>query len=115
MDYENVTQKVLLVLESMLQYVRQLQYARLSLCIRCPSFLDSVNIFLRSAWSSRSLSVQNTTSLLKLLQPMSDNIIWRWIFSILSSVTTLHFDNGLCFEKPKYAHCFLLNSSHIEL
>jgi hypothetical protein len=33
----------------------------------------------------------------------------------LSSVTTLRFDNGLCFEIPKYAHCFLLNSRHFEV
>lgn len=27
---------------------------------------------------------------------------------------TLLFDNGICFEKPKYALCFLLNSHHFE-
>jgi hypothetical protein len=27
----------------------------------------------------------------------------------------LRFDNGLCFEKPKYAHCFLLNSRHFDI
>jgi hypothetical protein len=66
MEYENVTQKVLLLLESLLQNAKQLQNARLSWHVKCPSFLDSI-IFLRNAQSSRSFSVQNTISLLKLL------------------------------------------------
>jgi hypothetical protein len=52
MGYKNVTQKVLLHIESILQNAKQLQYARLSLHVRCPGFLDSINIFLRSARSS---------------------------------------------------------------
>jgi hypothetical protein len=37
------------------------------------------------------------------------------MFPILSTVTTLLFDNGLCFEKPKYAYCFLLHGLHFEV
>jgi hypothetical protein len=33
---------------------------------------------------------------------------------MLSSVTTLPFDNGLCSEKSKYAHCSFLNSRRFE-
>jgi hypothetical protein len=35
--YEGVTQKVLLFIESMLQKAKQLQHARLSWRVRCPS------------------------------------------------------------------------------
>jgi hypothetical protein len=101
-EYDSETKKVLLPIESMLQNAKQLQHARFPWHVRRPRFLDSINIFLWSAWSSRSFSAQNTTSLLKLLYPTSDSIIWRWICSILSSVTTLRFDNGFYFEKPKY-------------
>jgi hypothetical protein len=65
--YKSVTQNVLLVIELILQNCKQLQHARLSLHVRCPSFLDSIDIFLRSARSSGSLSAQNITRLLKLL------------------------------------------------
>jgi hypothetical protein len=49
MEYECVTQKVLLLIESILQNAKQLQHARLSWYVKCPSFLDSINNFLRSA------------------------------------------------------------------
>jgi hypothetical protein len=35
-EYENVTQKVVLSIESMLQTAKQLQHARLSWQVRCP-------------------------------------------------------------------------------
>jgi hypothetical protein len=53
-EYESVTQKVLFSVELILQNVKQLQHAHLSWHVRCPNFLDSINIFLRSARSSRS-------------------------------------------------------------
>jgi hypothetical protein len=37
MEYENVTQKVLLFIESIPQNAKQLQHARLSWHVRCPS------------------------------------------------------------------------------
>jgi hypothetical protein len=40
MEYENVTRKVLLLIESMLQNAKQLQHARLSWLVRCPSVLQ---------------------------------------------------------------------------
>jgi hypothetical protein len=58
-QYESVAQKVLLIIELMLQNDKQLQHARLSWHMRYPSFLDSMNIFLQSARSSRSFSTQS--------------------------------------------------------
>jgi hypothetical protein len=45
MEYESVTNNVLLLIDSILQTAKQLQYARLSWHVRCLSFLDSINIF----------------------------------------------------------------------
>jgi hypothetical protein len=42
MEYESVSQKVLLLRESILQNAKQLQRARLSWHVRCRSFLDSI-------------------------------------------------------------------------
>jgi hypothetical protein len=36
-EYESATQKILLLMESMLQNAKQLQHARLSWRVRCPS------------------------------------------------------------------------------
>jgi hypothetical protein len=70
-EYERVTQKVLTPLESILQNAKQLQHACLSWHVRCPSrfnFPASVLQHLRcNCFDCSSFSVQNTTSLLKLL------------------------------------------------
>jgi hypothetical protein len=68
MERESATQKGLLLIESILSTDKQLQHARLSWRVRCPSFMDSINsINPAIVQSSRSFSVQNTTILLKLL------------------------------------------------
>lgn len=64
----------------------------------------SGHIFLDSARSSSSFFFKNYF-----------NHCWIALseagsFSILTPVTILHFDNGLCCEKPKYGHCYLLKS-----
>jgi hypothetical protein len=94
-----------------MQNAKQLQHARFLWHVRCPSFLDSINNIPRSARSSRSCSVQNITIVLKLLHPTSDSFIWRWIFSTLSSVTTLQFYNILCFENSKYVRFEVFNQA----
>jgi hypothetical protein len=45
-EYESVTEKVSFGIESILQIPKQLQHARLSKHVRCPSFLDSIKTFL---------------------------------------------------------------------
>jgi enamine deaminase RidA (YjgF/YER057c/UK114 family) len=47
MKCESVTQEVLLHIEPMLRNAKRLQHARLSQHVRCRSFLDSINNFLR--------------------------------------------------------------------
>jgi hypothetical protein len=63
---ENISESFV-ILESLLQNAKQLQHARLSSRVTCPSILDSISVFLQIALSSSFFSVQNTTSLLKLL------------------------------------------------
>jgi hypothetical protein len=50
MEYENVIRKVLLLIESILQNAKQLQYARLSWHVRCPCVFQHLwcNCFVRS-------------------------------------------------------------------
>jgi hypothetical protein len=45
MEYENITQKILYLIEFILQNAKQLQQVRLSWHIRCPSFLDMILVF----------------------------------------------------------------------
>jgi invasion protein IalB len=42
-EYESVTQKVILAVDSMLQNVKQLQHERLSWHVRCPSSIQFVS------------------------------------------------------------------------
>jgi hypothetical protein len=43
MEYENVTPKVLLLIEPVLQHAEHLQHARLSLYVRCPNANEFLN------------------------------------------------------------------------
>jgi hypothetical protein len=71
-EYENVTQKVLLHIESILRMLKTSTCAPFVTRKRSKRYSISLQVF---SSITRSFSVQNTTSLLKLLQPTSDSII----------------------------------------
>lgn len=58
--------------------------------------------------------MQNAISLLKLLWPKLDSIIWWWIFSYLSC-NSIAFRKWTLFWKTELSHCFLINNCNCGL